>query len=131
MPGSLRAIHHTANGAEMHAKPPSCSKLKPKALAFTLSAFSLTACATAPIGGAPGLDVRQGDLPPPAPADLYAKADFAGVRPFDTLTIDVFGVPALSERRVETPVVERPFTEDAADDKGVVVAVVATGVGDD
>ena len=100
MPGSLRAIHHTANGAEMTAKPPSCSKLKPMALAFTLSAFSLTACATAPIGGAPGLDVRQGDLPPPAPADLYAKADFAGVRPFDTLTIDVFGVPELSERRV-------------------------------
>lgn len=57
-------------------------------------------CATTPIGGAPGLDIRQGDLPPPTPADLVMKTDFAGIRPFDTLTIDVFGVAELSQRKV-------------------------------
>jgi polysaccharide export outer membrane protein len=64
-------------------------------------ALSLGACAgSKPVGGAPGLQVRQGDLPPPAPSDLYAKADFGGIRPFDTLTIDVFGIEELSRRRV-------------------------------
>lgn len=63
-------------------------------------ALALAACSTAPIGGAPDLQVRQGDLPPPTPADLYGKADFAGIRPFDTLTIDVFGIDELSQRRI-------------------------------
>ncbi len=68
---------------------------------LALAASTLSGCATTPpIGGAPGLQVRQGDLPPPAPSDLYAKADFAGIRPFDTLTIDVFGVAELSQRKV-------------------------------
>ncbi|MEM7689156.1 MAG: polysaccharide biosynthesis/export family protein [Pseudomonadota bacterium] len=68
---------------------------------IAISAMTLGACSTSkPIGGAPGLQVRQGDLPPPTPADLYAPADFAGIRPFDTLTIDVFGVQELSQRRV-------------------------------
>lgn len=67
---------------------------------LALGAFALTACSTTPIGGAPGLQVRQGDLPAPLPSDLYAKADFAGVRPFDTLTIDVFGIEELSQRTV-------------------------------
>lgn len=70
-------------------------------VAIALSSMTLSGCATSrPLGGAPGLDVRQGDLPPPTPADLYAKSDIAGIRPFDTLTIDVFGVQELSQRRV-------------------------------
>ncbi|MEM7702457.1 MAG: polysaccharide biosynthesis/export family protein [Pseudomonadota bacterium] len=69
--------------------------------AIGFAALTLSGCATPrPLGGAPGLDVRQGDLPPPTPADLYAKSDIAGIRPFDTLTIDVFGVQELSQRRV-------------------------------
>ena len=69
--------------------------------AVTLCALGLSACAsTPPIGGAPGLEVRQGELPPPAPVDLYATGDFNAVRPFDTLTIDAFGVPELSNRSV-------------------------------
>jgi len=69
--------------------------------AITLGAMTLSGCATSrPLGGAPGLDVRQGELPPPTPADLYAKSDIAGIRPFDTLIIDVFGVQELSQRRV-------------------------------
>jgi len=68
---------------------------------LALGALALSACSSSrTIGGAPNLEVRQGDLPPPTSADLYAKADFAGVRPFDTLTIDVFGVAELSQRRV-------------------------------
>lgn len=70
------------------------------AIPLALCVAALSGCATAPIGGAPGLQVRDGDLPAPRPADLYAKADFAGVRPFDTLTIDVFGIAELSERKV-------------------------------
>lgn len=67
---------------------------------LAIGAMALGACSTPPIGGAPGLEVRQGDLPPPTPADLYAKSDFAGIRPFDTLIIDVFGIPELSKRKV-------------------------------
>ncbi|NQX93318.1 MAG: polysaccharide export protein [Erythrobacter sp.] len=68
---------------------------------LALSALALSACSTSrSIGGAPNLEVRQGDLPPPTAADLYAKSDFGGIRPFDTLTIDVFGVQELSQRRV-------------------------------
>ncbi|MEM6474706.1 MAG: polysaccharide biosynthesis/export family protein [Pseudomonadota bacterium] len=67
-----------------------------------LASLALTACATGPepIGGAPGLQVVQGDLPPPAAVDLYGNAEFSGIRPFDTLTIDVFGIEELSSRRV-------------------------------
>ncbi|MDJ0978422.1 MAG: polysaccharide biosynthesis/export family protein [Erythrobacter sp.] len=76
----------------------------PKALFLAgaaLSALTLSACAsTSQIGGAPGLEVRQGDLPPPTAADLYATADFVGVRPFDILIVDVFGVAELSQRKV-------------------------------
>lgn len=68
---------------------------------LALGAMVLSACSTTrPIGGAPNLEVRQGDLPPPTPADLYASADATGIRPFDALTIDVFGVKELSQRRV-------------------------------
>lgn len=69
---------------------------------LALCAAALSACATAPerIGGAPGLKVIEGDLPPPMASDLYASAEFGGIRPFDTLMIDVFGIPELSNRRV-------------------------------
>jgi len=65
-----------------------------------LGAFALGACSTTPIGGAPGIEVRQGELPPPTAADLYGKSDFAGIRPFDTLVIDVFGIQELSQRKI-------------------------------
>jgi polysaccharide export outer membrane protein len=67
-----------------------------------LGTAALGACASGPrpIGGAPGLQVVEGELPPPTPADLYAASEFSGIRPFDTLMIDVFGVDELSNRRV-------------------------------
>ncbi len=70
------------------------------ASALALGAALLGGCSTTPIGGAPGLEVRQGDLPPPTAADLYGTGEFAGVRPFDTLVIDVFGIEELSARTV-------------------------------
>lgn len=70
------------------------------ACGLALCAAALGGCSTPPIGGAPGLDLRQGDLPPPTPGDLYTSTDFAGIRPFDTLTIDVFGIEELSQRKV-------------------------------
>ena len=53
-----------------------------------------------PIGGAPGLQVIQGELPPPTQADVIGPTVSYGVGPFDTLTIDVFGIPELSNREV-------------------------------
>lgn len=69
---------------------------------LALGALALVACSTTPkpIGGAPGLQVVEGDLPPPTAGDLYRSTEFGGIRPFDTLTIDVFGIPELSDRRV-------------------------------
>ncbi|QUL39481.1 polysaccharide export protein [Erythrobacter sp. JK5] len=69
---------------------------------LALGALALAGCKSGPgpLGGSPNLQVVQGELPPPTPADLYASADFGGIRPFDTLTIDVFGIPELSNRRV-------------------------------
>lgn len=71
-------------------------------VALGLMSLALGACASSPgpIGGAAGLQVIEGDLPPPTAADLYAGSEFSGIRPFDTLTIDVFGVEELSNRRV-------------------------------
>ncbi len=69
---------------------------------LALGALALAGCSTTPkeIGGAQGLQVIEGDLPPPTAADLYASSEFGGIRPFDTLMIDVFGIPELSNRRV-------------------------------
>ncbi len=92
--------HIQEAGQDMKSRPVQFHVPKRLSVALALAALALNACATAPIGGATGLEVRAGDLPPPAPADLYAKADFVGVRPFDTLIIDVFGVQELSERSV-------------------------------
>lgn len=87
-----------ANGFSMSNPNSAGRTLALSAAAF--SAFALSACSTTPIGGAPGLEVRQGELPPPTAADLYGKSDFAGIRPFDTLVIDVFGIQELSQRKV-------------------------------
>ncbi len=67
---------------------------------LVLGAAALGGCSTTPVGGAPGLEVRQGDMPAPTAADLYATSEFAGIRPFDTLLIDVFGIQELSQRKV-------------------------------
>ena len=69
---------------------------------LVLGAASLGACATGPepVGGSPNLQVVEGNLPPPTAADLYGNTEFSGIRPFDTLTIDVFGIPELSNRKV-------------------------------
>jgi polysaccharide export outer membrane protein len=77
-------------------------KLAYPAYALALGAGLLSGCAGKPalIGGAPGLQVVAGELPPPTAADLYARSEFSGVRPFDTLLIDVFGIPELSNRKV-------------------------------
>jgi polysaccharide export outer membrane protein len=74
------------------------SKMSPKLL-VVLAGLALAACATAPkpIGGAPGLQVT-GDLPPPTAADTAPAGGIAEVGRLDTLKIDVFGVPELSNR---------------------------------
>lgn len=65
-------------------------------------AIALSACAgkVEPIGGAPGLQVMEGNLPPPRSSDLYGPRDAYLIAPLDALTIDVFGVPELSNRKV-------------------------------
>lgn len=69
---------------------------------IVLGGLTLSACAGSPalVGGAPGLQVVDGELPAPTAADLYANSEFSGIRPFDTLTIDVFGIEDLSNRKV-------------------------------
>ncbi|MEL7687297.1 polysaccharide biosynthesis/export family protein [Citromicrobium bathyomarinum] len=71
-------------------------------LLLAVAAFGLAGCAgkPQPIGGAPGLQVMQGELPPPTQADVIGPTVSYGVGPFDTLTIDVFGIPELSNREV-------------------------------
>jgi len=69
---------------------------------LAIGATALSACASGPgrLGGAQGLEVIEGTLPPPTPDDLYASAEFGGIGPFDKLKIDVFGVDELSNRLV-------------------------------
>lgn len=64
----------------------------------------LSGCASSSpnIGGAPGLEVVQGDaLPEPTIADLAANERPYRVGPFDVLTIDVFGSEELSKKEVQ------------------------------
>ena len=70
--------------------------------AIALGSAALAGCASGPgrLGGAEGLEVIEGALPPPTEQDLYANAEFGGVGPFDRLKIDVFGVNELSNRLV-------------------------------
>ena len=69
---------------------------------LAIGSLALSACSSGPalVGGAPGMRVIEGALPPPTAADLYADAEFGGIGPFDVLKIDVFGIPELSDRRV-------------------------------
>lgn len=74
-----------------------------RSFAFCL-AFALGGCASSSgqIGGAPGLEVVQGDaLPEPTVADLAATERPYRVGPFDILTIDVFGSEELSKKEVQ------------------------------
>jgi len=65
-------------------------------------AILLGGCASTPdpIGGAPGLQVVEGELPPPTQDDVYDVGAVYPVGPYDTLKIDVFGIPELSDRTV-------------------------------
>lgn len=55
------------------------------------------------LGGAPGLNVVQGDaLPPPTRADSTVVARDYLIGPFDKLTVDVFGIKELSQFKVQT-----------------------------
>lgn len=69
---------------------------------FALPALLLGGCTSTPdpIGGAPGLEVVEGQLPAPTQADVYDVGAVYPVGPFDTLKIDVFGIPELSDRTV-------------------------------
>jgi len=63
----------------------------------------LAACAShSQLGGDPNLQVmRAEDMPPPDRMDLTNNGRSYFVGPFDKLTIDVFGVPDLSNRSVQ------------------------------
>lgn len=73
-----------------------------KGALIALAALTLGACSNKPalVGGAPNLQVVEGVLPAPTSADLYTVGEFSGIRPFDTLSIDVFGIPELSNRKI-------------------------------
>lgn len=67
-------------------------------------ALLLAGCASSSpeIGGAPGLEVVEGNaLPEPTVADLAANERPYRVGPFDILTIDVFGSEELSKKEVQ------------------------------
>ena len=66
-----------------------------------LPCLALAACASTPkLGGAAGLNVVQSDnLPPPDRTDMAARPYYVG--PFDKLTIDVFGIEALSNKEFQ------------------------------
>lgn len=63
-------------------------------------AASLVGCSSTPdpIGGSAIQAV--GDLPPPTQSDVYGAVTPYQIGPYDELTIDVFGVPELSNRKV-------------------------------
>jgi polysaccharide biosynthesis/export protein len=56
-----------------------------------------------PIGGASSMQVLAGtELPPPDRTDLLAESRPYLIGPFDTLSIDVFGIDELSQKVVQT-----------------------------
>jgi polysaccharide biosynthesis/export protein len=76
-----------------------------KKLVLLFSAIvSLAGCAgSKPIGGASSMQVLAGtELPPPDRTDLLAESRPYLIGPFDTLTIDVFGIDELSKKEVQT-----------------------------
>ncbi|WP_054109656.1 polysaccharide biosynthesis/export family protein [Novosphingobium sp. AAP83] len=65
-------------------------------------AASLSACAISrPLGGDPALKIIESELPKPERVDLTAVTAEYYVGPFDRLSIDVFGIPVLSQREVQ------------------------------
>ena len=68
----------------------------------TPAALLLAGCASGPkpIGGAPNITVIEGELPPPTFADIDNAGTAYPVGAADTLKIDVFGVPELSNRTI-------------------------------
>lgn len=76
-----------------------------KKLVVLLAAIaSLTGCAgTAELGGTSDMQVLDGTmLPPPDRMDLMAETRPYLIGPFDRLSIDVFGIPELSAKEVQT-----------------------------
>lgn len=73
------------------------------AVALIASLAVIAGCATNPkLGGDPGLQVLQAkELPAPTRVDLTASNRAYYLGPFDKLTIDVFGIPELSQRDVQ------------------------------
>ncbi|MDF7775437.1 polysaccharide export protein [Sphingomonas sp. AOB5] len=69
------------------------------ALGACFAALLLSACGSSkvqPIGGAPGLQVAQlSELPRPSTADRFVTGDPYVVGPFDSIEVDVYGVPDL------------------------------------
>lgn len=67
-------------------------------------ALLLAGCASSSgtIGGAPGLEVVEGNsLPEPTVADLSANERAYRVGPFDVLNVDVFGSEELSKKEIQ------------------------------
>jgi polysaccharide export outer membrane protein len=74
-------------------------------LILPLATFGLlVGCAgPKPIGGASSMQVLAGtELPPPDRTDLLAESRPYLIGPFDTLSIDVFGIDELSQKVVQT-----------------------------
>lgn len=69
---------------------------------LAVAAMLLGGCSSTPkpIGGAAGLQVVEGNLPPPTRSDVFDVGDAYAVGPLDTLKIGVFGIPDLAERTV-------------------------------
>ena len=68
------------------------------------AALGVSGCASsgAKIGGAPGLEVVDGNtLPQPTVADLAANERPYRVGPFDVLNVDVFGSEELSKKEIQ------------------------------
>lgn len=65
-------------------------------------ALALTACGgRQPLGQSAEIQISQGELPPPTRADLAGARPYQ-IGPYDKLTIDVFGVPELSQKEIQT-----------------------------
>lgn len=74
------------------------------AWASILLVLLLTACAgSQTLGNSPYVDVVEGNaLPPPEKGDLFTQDRAYLIGPFDKLTIDVFGIEELSQKKVQT-----------------------------
>lgn len=71
--------------------------------ALILPIIALAACTSTPrIGGAAGLAiVNMSELPPPERSDITSTTRPYFVGPFDRLTVDVYGIPELTQRDVQ------------------------------